>query len=116
MSGLLDSTQSTNAANTPKENEDSLEGIPLCGILSIKFYRPYFDVDTKDIVSRLYSAVVSYKDNSFMSLIADKPDAYGPFWVINFYKFSKRFNIIFITILLDIDFTYIRTCSIISYK
>ena len=35
--------------------------IPLCGILSVKFYKPYFDVDTKDITNRLYHALVSFK-------------------------------------------------------
>ena len=81
VSGLLD--QGKSRENVSKDDtEGKEESVPLCGILSVKFYRPYFDIDTKDITARLYHALVSFKDNSFMNLIAEKPDAYGPFWVI----------------------------------
>ena len=45
----------------------------------MRFYKLYFDVDTKDITTRLNHALLKFsKDDSFMSLIAEKPDAYGP--------------------------------------
>ena len=77
VSGLLDTTGNLNQ----KDEESASEGIPLCGILSVKFYKPYFDVDTQDVTARLFHALTMFKDGSFMALIADRPDAYGPFWV-----------------------------------
>jgi hypothetical protein len=61
---------------------EEISEIPLCGFLSVRFYKPYFDVDTKDITARLYHALLYHKkDDSFMTIIAEKPDAYGPFWI-----------------------------------
>ena len=70
--------------NTNTISGEQVEGseIPFCGFLSVRFYKPYFDVDTKDITTRLNHALLKFsKDDSFMSLIAEKPDAYGPFWI-----------------------------------
>ena len=53
--------------------------IPFCGCLSVQYYAPYFDVDTVDIKDRLLS---SFKvDPTFFSMVDDKPDGYGPFWI-----------------------------------
>ena len=67
ITGLLDTNGKLNSETTGTLDGDK-EGpatgnadIPLCGILSVKFYRPYFDVDTKDITNRLYHALVSFK-------------------------------------------------------
>ena len=61
------------------EKEDDL---PFCGWLSVRYYQPYFDVDTKDIFSRVYSSTIYCgQQDSFLSLVGDKPDLYGPFWV-----------------------------------
>jgi len=91
ITGLLDTDAKTNSETTGTSggssdgNKESIvmggTDIPLCGILSVKFYKPYFDVDTKDITNRLYHALVSFKDASFMGMISEKPDAYGPFWI-----------------------------------
>ena len=58
--------------------------IPFCGCLSIQYYRPYFDIDTIEVFDRMLNSV-SYcrRDQTFLSLIGDRPDAYGPFWVSN---------------------------------
>lgn len=56
--------------------------IPFCGCLSVRYYQPFFDVDTTDVLNRIGSAVFfCNRDQNFLSLIGDKPDAYGPFWV-----------------------------------
>lgn len=56
--------------------------IPFCGCLSIQYYRPYFDIDTIEVFDRMLNSV-SYcrRDQTFLSLIGDRPDAYGPFWI-----------------------------------
>ena len=71
ITGLLDTDAKTNSETTGTSggssdgNKESIvmggTDIPLCGILSVKFYKPYFDVDTKDITNRLYHALVSFK-------------------------------------------------------
>ena len=56
--------------------------IPFCGCLSVRYYQPFFDVDTVDVVSRLSSALFYCKrEQNFLSQIEERPDAYGPFWV-----------------------------------
>ena len=76
ITGLLDTDAKTNsesngssgASDSNNEGHTSnhnIVDIPLCGILSVKFYKPYFDVDTKDITNRLYHALVSFKVNFF---------------------------------------------------
>ena len=64
-----------------KPKNDSPD-IPFCGCLSLRYYQPFFDVDTDDIVKRLMLAgFYCRRDDNFMSLISQKPDAYGPFWI-----------------------------------
>ena len=72
ITGLLDTDAKTNsesngssgASDSNNEGHTSnhnIADIPLCGILSVKFYKPYFDVDTKDITNRLYHGLLSFK-------------------------------------------------------
>lgn len=76
ITGLLDTDAKTNSGsngssgasdsnNEGHTSNHNIADIPLCGILSVKFYKPYFDVDTKDITNRLYHALVSFKVNFF---------------------------------------------------
>jgi hypothetical protein len=56
--------------------------IPFCGCLSVQFYQPYFDVDTNDIKDRLLASLMYCKsEQTFYTMIDDRPDAYGPFWL-----------------------------------
>ncbi len=56
--------------------------IPMCGCLSVKFYQPYFDVDTVDVSNRALNALFYCKrEQNFLNLIGEKADAYGPCWV-----------------------------------
>ena len=56
--------------------------IPFCGCLSVRYYQPYFDVDTDDVISRVLNAVLFCgREENFLTKIGNKPDAYGPFWV-----------------------------------
>jgi len=81
--GFLGDSQSSSA----KEKE--VNEMPMCGCLSVAFYKPYFNVDTKDVWDRLLmAAFYCRKDNSFMTLIDSNPDAYGPFWISTSLIFS----------------------------
>ncbi|KAG0454842.1 hypothetical protein HPP92_023780 [Vanilla planifolia] len=43
-------------------------------------YRPYFDVDTSDVLERIRESIIPFKA-SFTELTANNPDLYGPFWI-----------------------------------
>lgn len=43
-------------------------------------YKPYFDVDTSDVLDRIKESLFPFK-GSFTEKIADNPDLYGPFWI-----------------------------------
>jgi hypothetical protein len=76
----LDTERSTLMQDTTKET--GLKDIPLCGFLSVQYYQPYFDIDTSDVQARiLQSTFYCRREQNFMTLIENKPDAYGPFWV-----------------------------------
>ncbi len=50
--------------------------------LSISYYQPYFNVDTSDVQERLSATLLFWRaEPTFLSLIGDTPDLYGPFWV-----------------------------------
>lgn len=73
---------------TKKLDSSAAEGpdIPFCGCLSVRFYQPYFDVDTDDVVTRISHAVFyCRREQNFMATIGNKPDVYGPFWVLYLY-------------------------------
>lgn len=80
----MDSMSSTRLLSDSQKlsNNNGIPDIPLCGFLSIRFYQPYFDVDTNTVLSRLWNTLFFFKNkDNFLSEIDDKPDAYGPFWV-----------------------------------
>ncbi|CBJ32425.1 conserved unknown protein [Ectocarpus siliculosus] len=52
-----------------------------CGCLSLAFYQQFFRVDTKDVTERWLHSILSWRrETGFLDLVADNPDAYGPFW------------------------------------
>ncbi|CAM9200754.1 unnamed protein product, partial [Laminaria digitata] len=60
----------------------------MCGLLSLQFYQPYFDVDTSEVKARLLQAAMPMrKTQPFLRTGDDtegdgsQPDLYGPVWV-----------------------------------
>jgi protein YIPF1/2 len=49
--------------------------------MSLKVLRPYFDVPTKTILTRLGLSFVPF-NKKFVTNYTQKPDLYGPFWVL----------------------------------
>lgn len=47
---------------------------------SIAAYKPYFDVDTSDVIERIIDSLFPFR-GSFNEKTADRPDLYGPFWI-----------------------------------
>lgn len=55
----------------------------LCACFTIAYYRPFFDLNTNDVRDRLLATILFFKnaeDETFLQTVAEKPDAYGPFW------------------------------------
>jgi hypothetical protein len=88
----LDYEAEGKAASPLLAKEDESD-VPMCGCLSVRYYQPYFDIDTGDITKRVTASVLYLKrDDSFMGIIRDKPDAYGPFWVSTTLVFVVAFT------------------------
>ncbi|KAA8536877.1 hypothetical protein F0562_029355 [Nyssa sinensis] len=47
---------------------------------TIGAYKPYFDVDTSDVLERIKDSLFPFK-GSFSEKTANNPDLYGPFWI-----------------------------------
>ncbi|CAA7399978.1 unnamed protein product [Spirodela intermedia] len=48
--------------------------------LTIGSYKPYFDVDTSDVLERIKDSLFPFKA-TFTEKTANNPDLYGPFWI-----------------------------------
>ncbi|THU59112.1 hypothetical protein C4D60_Mb03t21560 [Musa balbisiana] len=48
--------------------------------LTVGAYKPYFDVDTSDVLERIRDSLFPFRGN-FTEKTADNPDLYGPFWI-----------------------------------
>lgn len=48
---------------------------------NIKRYRGLFNVDTSDVLWRLFHAVLLFFKGDFLEYVGGNPDLYGPFWV-----------------------------------
>ncbi|OEL27695.1 Protein YIPF1-like protein [Dichanthelium oligosanthes] len=48
-------------------------------LLSVAAYKPYFDVDTSDVVERIWESVFPFR-GTFTEKTSENPDLYGPFW------------------------------------
>lgn len=55
---------------------------------SLGFFQNHFDVDTDQVLSRLYGAVVPFPKNFLQHHVNGKPDLYGPFWICTTLVFS----------------------------
>ncbi|XP_026286319.1 protein YIPF2 [Frankliniella occidentalis] len=55
---------------------------------SFGFFQNLFDVDTDQVLSRLYGAVVPYPKSFLQHHVNGKPDLYGPFWICTTLVFS----------------------------
>ena len=53
----------------------------MCSCLSIAYYRPFFDVDTDEVLGRVRAALLFCHSEPFIRVLRNKPDAYGPWWI-----------------------------------
>ncbi|KAG1661604.1 hypothetical protein FOA52_000779 [Chlamydomonas sp. UWO 241] len=50
-------------------------------VWNIRRYRPYFNVDTQEVLWRVTSSLIGAFKPDFMAKTAEQPDLYGPFWI-----------------------------------
>ncbi|XP_051135667.1 uncharacterized protein LOC127254552 [Andrographis paniculata] len=78
-------------ASLPPRDADDTFGKPASGSddsqqsgwfrsFTVAAYRPYFDVDTSDVLERIKDSLLPF-NGSFSEKTADNPDLYGPFWI-----------------------------------
>ena len=48
---------------------------------SIKRYRTFFNVDTDEVLHRIFRSVALFFKGDFFDHISENPDLYGPFWI-----------------------------------
>jgi hypothetical protein len=55
----------------------------MCSCLSVEYYKPYWNVDTEQVVDRLKQAITPHQpaETTFLQQIQKNPDGYGPFWI-----------------------------------
>mmetsp|Transcript_8286 Transcript_8286/g.34127 ORF Transcript_8286/g.34127 Transcript_8286/m.34127 type:complete len:242 (+) Transcript_8286:157-882(+) len=76
--GVAPGTTRTTAAKAP----GGFNPFGMCACLSVEYYRPYFDVNTDDVVKRLkYALMFCGAGSPFLEVVREKPDAYGPWWI-----------------------------------
>ncbi|XP_047330546.1 protein YIPF1 homolog [Impatiens glandulifera] len=78
------------ASGPPRDADDSFSK-PVSGsdevqqggwfqVFTIAYYKPYFDVDTSDVLDRIKESLIPFK-GSFYEKTSSNPDLYGPFWI-----------------------------------
>ena len=70
-------------AKTEKKSSKYNSGL---GLISIEYWQTYFDVNQEEIKQRILASLNPISPQ-FSSLISEKPDLYGPFWICSFLIF-----------------------------
>ncbi|EFJ10174.1 hypothetical protein SELMODRAFT_447419 [Selaginella moellendorffii] len=76
----------TGSSKPPRDADDTFsrpaepEQFGWHGYFNLLSYRPYFNVDTSDVVQRVGDSLVPFKGD-FVEKTATNPDMYGPFWI-----------------------------------
>ncbi|XP_058077716.1 uncharacterized protein LOC131226062 [Magnolia sinica] len=71
-----DDTFSKPAAGSPDEAQPT----GWMRTFTVAAYKPYFDVDTSDVLERIKDSLFPFK-GTFSEKTANNPDLYGPFWI-----------------------------------
>lgn len=113
---------SSSARLISEPRKDGLDpaDIPFCGCLSVRFYQPYFDLDTDDVTARIsHAAFYCQREGNFLTLIGEKPDAYGPIWVSMFFLIKHHelpSHDIYPNLNLGQDCDHIGICSCCNFE
>ncbi|GBG68828.1 hypothetical protein CBR_g3522 [Chara braunii] len=62
------------------EASSSSSGSGWRSIFNISTYKPYFDVDTVDVLERIQETLIPNR-STFLEKTGARPDIYGPFWI-----------------------------------
>merc|ERR1719245_1129507 len=67
--------------NKPPQNYQSTEQQGSPKIWHLRYYQPWFDLDTFLALDRLKRAIMPWKQDPFFLNDQDLPDLYCPFWI-----------------------------------
>jgi len=67
--------------NTSSANTNTTNSNPDTRCWELAYYRPYFDIDTITELGRQRKALLPFTDELFFGP-NEKPDLYGPFWIV----------------------------------
>ncbi|KAE9448165.1 hypothetical protein C3L33_19938, partial [Rhododendron williamsianum] len=70
----------TDTFSKPVSGSDEPQSSGWFQIFSLAYYKPYFDVDTSDVLERIKDSLIPFR-GSFSEKTASNPDLYGPFWI-----------------------------------
>ncbi|KAF8401664.1 hypothetical protein HHK36_012610 [Tetracentron sinense] len=73
-------TDDTFSKPAPGSSSDEPQPSGWLRTFTVAAYKPYFDVDTSDVVERIKDSLFPFK-GSFSEKTANSPDLYGPFWI-----------------------------------
>lgn len=73
--------------NNPSE-DDTDQSNKKTPFWSLGFFQNLFDVDTDQVLNRLYGALVPFPKSFLQHHVNGKPDLYGPFWICTTLVFS----------------------------
>ncbi|KAG6553678.1 hypothetical protein Mapa_004593 [Marchantia paleacea] len=62
------------------QGNDGATSSGLMGLFSVVSYRPYFNVDTNDVLDRIKDSLFPFRGD-FVEKTSHNPDMYGPFWI-----------------------------------
>ena len=78
MDGGFGAESSSSASSSSKVEAPT----GMCSCFTVAYYQPFFNVNTSDVQDRLKGTLAFHqREPTFLSVIGDTPDLYGPFWV-----------------------------------
>mmetsp|Transcript_6166 Transcript_6166/g.8182 ORF Transcript_6166/g.8182 Transcript_6166/m.8182 type:complete len:247 (+) Transcript_6166:90-830(+) len=89
---LLGNMENESGRNSETKPAPAAESNVFCGMMSVAYYQKYFDVDDKEVKTRLIKALLPFKSGeTLLEQIEGRSDAYGPVWVSTTLIFALAF-------------------------
>ncbi|KDQ56707.1 hypothetical protein JAAARDRAFT_36198 [Jaapia argillacea MUCL 33604] len=75
--------ESGNAAPAPESIPQQTRRAPgTGGFWTVEYYQPFFDVDTKTVLTRCYTTLLPTSSSYLSTHLTPSADLYGPFWTL----------------------------------
>ncbi|XP_018579071.1 protein YIPF1 [Anoplophora glabripennis] len=81
LSGNFQQSPNNQGAGSAPNIGDNADPSTTKSFWTLEYYQKFFDVDTRDVVDRIFASITPKWDNSLKHHLRTKPDLYGPFWI-----------------------------------